>query len=107
MRRITILRLAKKLLINETLDFMCISLKSALQLKGFNYCKVNIEDIFPEFNINIAKNKFNAFREIKNIAGPWWDNVNKKDRIAYFDYLIDFYKDDKTDIKKEFKQWLR
>lgn len=107
MRRTTILRLAKKLLITQNdVSYMCISLKLALNSKGFIYGMVNLEKMFPEFNIKTAKEKFNAFIENESFNEAWWPYEDKEDRIAYFDYLINFYKDDKIDIKKEFKQWL-
>lgn len=107
MERVTILKLAKRLLITTNTDFMCVCIKSILQDNGFIYGEIDIEQMFPEFNIQTAKEKFNALKESKRIGDPWWRINNKKDRIAYFDYLIEFYKNDKTDIKRMFKKWLR
>lgn len=105
MRRITILRKAKHLYKKGNLSFMCICLKAALKHEGFLYNNTCVKDIFPEFNNKTAIEKFNA----DALDGSWWNDIDENNyinRMNYFNYLIDFYKDDKTDIKKEFKQWL-
>lgn len=105
MRRITILRRAKNMYKSGHASFMCVCLKLALNNVGFLFENDCLKDIFPEFNNKTAREKFNA----DALIGSWWNDIdenNYANRMNYFNYLIDFYKDDKTDIKKEFKQWL-
>lgn len=106
MRRVTILRKAKKIYENNEARYMCICIKTALFNAGFEYSIDCMKDIFPAFNNKTAVEKFNA----DFMSGSWWNNTdenNYANRMNYFNYLIDFYKDDKTDIKRMFKQWLR
>ena len=108
MKRVTILKAVLKGLKANKYNFLCVGIKVELKEKCNIKYSVNdtyIQEIFPQFNREIAIKKFNAIPHLS-----WWSSCNEEDnlnnRIAFMNYLIEFYKDDRTNIKKKFKNYL-
>ena len=102
MRRVTILKYAKKILFTPTADYLCIAIKQSIHdnLK-VQYSKADeiIPELLPKFNYKYALEA--------GFANPENDFVwfsNNKDRASFLDHLIDVYKDDKTDIKRKYNK---
>lgn len=105
MKRITILKAVLKGLKANKYHYLCNGIKVELKEKcnfTYNFNDTYVQEIFPQFNREIAIKKFNATSCLS-----WWSSYNMEDnlnnRIAFMNYLIDFYKDDETDIEKSLK----
>ena len=102
MRRITILKYAKKILFTPNVNYLCIAVKQSVHDNlEVQYGKANeiIPELLPKFNYKYALEA--------GFANPENDYVwfsNDKDRAGFLDHLIDVYKDDKIDIKKKYKK---
>ena len=102
MRRVTILRYAKKILFTPLADYLCIAIKQSIHDNlEVQYDKADevIPELLPKFNYKYALEAGFANPENNYV---WFDN--NKNRVGFLDHLIDVYKDDKTDIKKKYKK---
>lgn len=102
MRRVTILKYAKKILFTPNVNFLCIAIRQSIQDNlELQYAKVNeiIPELLPKFNYKYALEAGFANHENDFV---WFSN--NKDRAGFLDHLIDVYKDDKIDIKKKYKK---
>ena len=61
--------------------------KAAKDLQGLDECKTVKENILL-FNFSVAKRLFNGSGKA---GGYWWDLREKKNRLDYFDWLIEQY----------------
>ena len=102
MRRVTILKYAKELLLfDPDINYLCIAIRESifhnLEVK---YSKTDeiISELFPIFNHEYAVES--GFATPYNNFVWFTDNKN---RIDFINHLIDIYKDDETDIKKKYK----
>ena len=71
---------------------MCFSIADAIQkaakdLQGLDECKTIKENILL-FNFSVAKKLFNGSGKA---GGYWWSLCEKKNRLDYFDWLIEQY----------------
>lgn len=102
MRRVTILKYAKKVLFEPDINYLCIAIKQSIHDNlEVQYGKADeiISELLPKFNYKYALEA--------GFANPENDYVwfsNNKDRAGFLDHLIDVYKDDKTDIKRKYKK---
>lgn len=105
MKRVTILKYAKKLLEeDDSISFSCIAMKQAI-CKKFNCCYptyATVQIIFPKFNYDYAIEL--GLGDIHNNY-VWFEN--NTNRLKFLDHLIELYKDDKTDIRKKYKKYLK
>lgn len=104
MRRVTILKYAKMLLQTGRMSCSCIAIKRSLA-DNLN-CRYPdnydiIQEIFPKFTNEYACELGLGIKD----TFIWFKNDS--DRLKFLDNLIDFYKDDKTDIKKKYKHLLK
>ena len=87
--KVYVLEYAKELCETEQFRGMCTCLDHAISEKttqvGFR-----ISNFIPNFTYSTARNKFGA-RD--SMFGFWWNISDREHRLAYFDYLIDLYKE--------------
>lgn len=102
MRRVTILKYAKKILFTPDINYLCIAIKKSIHDNlEVQYDKADeiIPELLPKFNYKYALEAGFASPDNNFV---WFDN--DKDRVSFIDHLINVYKDDKIDIKKKYKK---
>ena len=86
MRAIDVIRKAKDIYVSGRVSWMCESFEWAIGSDWNLYLKNNI----PLFCYNVAVQKFGATGHPDNY---WWDKWDRDERIRYFDWLFDKYRD--------------
>lgn len=84
---------------NHKYNGLCTSINIALMHYGISVKSENMYRLFPVFNRANAS-RFGANKD----NGFWWPcNIWDTGREDFLDWLIDYYKDDKTDLRKKAK----
>lgn len=79
---------------------LCITIDRALRHYGLNLCFTPTIIIFPLFNHNNAR-KFNSNTDENSILAYWWPKgIWDTGRLDFLKWLLEQYKDDKTNLKK-------
>lgn len=95
-RRKSVLTLAKKIRTKHSNVGLCAAISSALTEYGI-WKDRTLKEFFPEFTFENAKEKFKADGTKEFF---WWIDYNDPNRIEFLDWLIEQYKNDKTNLRK-------
>ena len=88
-QKVKVLEYARELCRTEQLRGMCKCLDYAINEKT-PAVGHKISNLIPDFTYSTAKNIFNARG---SMFGFWWNVYEIENRLAYFDYLINLYKE--------------
>ena len=79
---------------------LCISIYEALLHYGIDTYPKPIKIVFPLFTRNNASNLFNACLYENSLVDYWWPRGEwNTGRLDFLKWLIEQYKDDKTNLK--------
>ena len=91
MKTVDILRKAKAIYESRKYCGMCDCIRNVVDdemlLIEFDFW---VKDNIPLFCYSVARGEFGATGQR---IGYWWDKLEKEDRLRYFDWLIEQYKD--------------
>lgn len=94
-RRVEVLKKLKKNLKKNNYQGLCLALLDACHDYNLNYS--DIIELFPGYTFANAI----AFGATEHYMPYWWEKYNwKTGRIDFLNWLIEQYKDDKTDLRK-------
>jgi len=95
-RRESVLTLTKKIRTEQSNIGLCSAISSALASYGI-WRDRTLEEYFPEFTFENAREKFKADGTKEFF---WWINYDDPNRMEFLDWLIKQYKNDNTNLRK-------